>query len=101
MSPLKLFIPRCIHEPPHENHPPSPHKPLRIEIQGPLETIQKLLPDVDWHPLATFPQPGGRALAKLTHEALYGEDSICSSEGSLSLRDEYLAWAMDGRKPLE
>jgi hypothetical protein len=43
-----------------------------------------------------FPQPGGLELASLTHRALYGE------EGSIpAVRDEYLAWAMEGRRPLE
>jgi hypothetical protein len=54
------------HEPPHQDHPPPPYKPLRIEIQGPLETIQKLLPGVAWHPLKPFPQPAGQTLASLT-----------------------------------
>ncbi|KAH8716952.1 hypothetical protein GQ44DRAFT_395440 [Phaeosphaeriaceae sp. PMI808] len=98
---LKLFIPPCIHEPPHQNHPPPRYKPLRIEIQGPLETIQKLRPDVAWHPLKPFPQPAGRTLASLAHQTLYGEDDVCSPKGDLPIRHEYLAWAMEGRRPLD
>lgn len=93
---LELFIPPCIHNPRHRLHPPPPTKPLRIQIQGPLESIQKLLPKTSWDKIVHFPQPGGLELARLTHRALYGE------EGSIpAVRDEYLAWAMEGRRPLE
>jgi hypothetical protein len=98
---LKLFIPPCIHNLRHKNHPPPPRQPLRVEVQGSLETIQKLLPDVAWHPLKSFPQPGGRALASLIHQSLHGGDGLCSSKSELSVRHEYLAWAMEGRRPLE
>jgi hypothetical protein len=97
---LELFIPPCIHTPRHEDHPPSPYKPLRVEIQGPLETIQKLLPDISWHPVKPFPQPGGQALASLVHRSLYGDD-LHFSHNKLPIRHEYLAWTMEGRKPLE
>lgn len=93
---LELFIPPCIHNPRYCLHPPPPTKPLRIQIQGPLESIQKLLPKTSWDKIVDFPQPGGLELASLTHRALYGE------EGSIpAVRDEYLAWAMEGRRPLE
>jgi hypothetical protein len=98
---LKLFIPPCIHDPPHQDHTPHPQKPLRIEIQGPLETIQKLLPNASWHPLKPVPQPAGHALTGLTHQALYREDYVCSCKGNLPVQHEYLAWAMDGRRSLE
>ncbi|KAF2736380.1 hypothetical protein EJ04DRAFT_533635 [Polyplosphaeria fusca] len=96
---LKLFMSPCTHKRPYHLHPPPFEKPLRIQIQGPLESIQKLLPDVPWQPIGPFPQPGGRGLACLVHQALYGEDKF--SEGDLPVRDEYLAWAMDGRRPLD
>jgi hypothetical protein len=93
---LKLFIPSCIHNPRHCLHPPPPPRPLRIQIQGPLESIQKLLPDISWDKIVDFPQPGGLELASLTYQALYGE------EGSIpAVRDEYLVWAMEGRRLLE
>ena len=69
---LELYIPPCVNNPPHSLHPPPPDKSLRIRIQGPLETIQKLLPKVslvsDW----AFPQLGGLKLASLTYQKLYG-----------------------------
>jgi hypothetical protein len=85
---LPLHIPPCVQSPPHSHHPPPPDKPLRIRIQGPLETIQKLLPGTPWHPIGTFPQPGGIQLASLTHKYLYGGEDLSVA----AVRDEYLAW---------
>lgn len=98
---LELFIPPCIHHPRHCLHPPPPTRPLRIQIQGPLESIQKLLPKTSWHEIVRFPQPGGLELATLTHRALYGEEGLQEADGVPAVRDEYLAWAMEGRRPLE
>lgn len=98
---LELFIPPCIHHPRYHLHPPPPTRPLRIHIQGPLESIQKLLPKTSWHEIVDFPQPGGLELATLTHRALYGEEALKEADGVPVVRDEYLAWAMEGRKPLE
>ncbi|KAF2241395.1 hypothetical protein BU26DRAFT_440717 [Trematosphaeria pertusa] len=94
---LELFIPPCVHNPPHRLHSPPPEQPLRIQIQGPLESIHKLLPNELWHPIEPFPQPGGLKLATLTHWALYGGEK---ADDALAVRDEYLAWAMEGRRPL-
>ena len=70
---LELFIlpasSQCI-------HPPPPTRPLRIRIQGPLESIQKLLPKISWHNIVPFPQPGGLQLASLTHRALYSDKAL-------------------------
>lgn len=95
---LKLYIHPCIQYPPHSLQPPPANKPLRIRIQGPLETIRKLLPDISWHEIVAFPQPGDLELAKLTHQALYGQEH---GKQRPIVRDEYLAWAMEGRRPLE
>ncbi|KZL71117.1 arginine deiminase type-3 [Colletotrichum tofieldiae] len=89
---LQLYIPPCIHRPPHHLHLPSANKPLRIQIQGPLQSIQKLIPNVPWHPIMSFPQPRGQELTKLIYETLYGAPVV---------RDEYLAWVMDGRRALD
>jgi len=89
---LELYIPRCVNRPRHRLHPPPPDKPLRIRIQGPLETIQKLLPDISWHPIGDYPQPGGLELARLTHRNLYGGKV---DNAALTVRDEYLAWVID------
>ena len=43
-----LHIPRCRLDPPHEHHPPLADKPLRVQIEGPLVSVQKLLPGVPW-----------------------------------------------------
>jgi hypothetical protein len=133
---LELYIHPCVHNPPHRLHCPQADKPLRIRIQGPLESIQKILPTVSWHKIGPFPQPGGLELARLTHQKLYRQEELlqqaCSStfgnswlarlrligtsilnlvlkylygiektEYTLTVRDEYLAWVMEGRRPLE
>ncbi|KAF2176015.1 hypothetical protein K469DRAFT_723386 [Zopfia rhizophila CBS 207.26] len=51
--------------------PPRPGRELRVHIQGPLESIQKLLPNASWCPIGPFPQQGGLKLASLTHQKLY------------------------------
>jgi hypothetical protein len=95
---LDLYVPPCVHEPPHHLHPPPADRPLRIRIQGPLVTIQKLLPHISWHPLVLFPQPGGLQLAKITHQALYGQSARADND-AVVVRDEYLAWCLEGRIP--
>jgi hypothetical protein len=69
---FNCFMALELYNSPHRLHPPPPDTPLRIRIQGPLETIQKLLPDVSWHPIGPFPQLGGLKLASLTHQKLHG-----------------------------
>lgn len=98
---LPLFIPPCIHNPRHYLHPPPPTKPLRIQIQVPLESIQKLLPQASWHKITPFPQPGGVELASLTHRVLFGGEGLENGNHTPPVRDEYLTWAMEGRRPLE
>jgi len=92
---LELCIRPCIHKPPL-CHAPPPDKPLRIHIQGPLETIQKLLRNVSWHPIGPFPQPGGLKLASLTHQKLYRGRSFTAP----AVRDEYPACVIEGGIPL-
>jgi hypothetical protein len=48
-----------------------------------------------------FPQPGGLELASLTHRALYSKGGFKEADGIPAMRDEYLAWAMEGRRLLE
>jgi len=98
---LELYIHPYIHNPPHRLHPSPSDKPLRIQIQGPLESIQKLLPNASWHTIVPFPQPGELKLASLTHKKLYGQEGLGGGDGALAVRDEYLAWVMEGRRPLE
>ena len=98
---LELFIPPCIHNPRHCLHPPPLTRPLRIQIQGPLESIQKLLPKITWDKIVRSPQPGGLELASLTLRALYSEEGLKDADSIPAVRDEYLAWAMEGRRPLE
>lgn len=88
---LELYIRPCIHKPHRRLHPPPPDTPLRIRIQGPLETIQKLLPNVSWYPLGPFPQLGGLKPANLTYQKLYGRKG---DDAALAVRDEYLAWVI-------
>jgi hypothetical protein len=75
------------------HHLPS-HSEFRFK--GRWSRSNKLLPKTAWDKIVRFPQSGGLDLTSLTHQALYGE------EGSIpAVRDEYLAWAMEGRRPLE
>ncbi len=72
---FKLHIPRCISTPAHPLHPPPLEKPLRIQIEGPVVAIDKLLPKLSWHmdPLSlVFPQPAGLEIAKLAYQMVYG-----------------------------
>jgi len=93
---LELYIPPCIDTPPHSNHFPSPERALRIHIQGPLVSIQRLLPGVrfhydDWG--KPFPQPAAPKLAELTFRAIYGRATNPGEE--LIIRDEYNAWVRE------
>lgn len=103
MQPHKLFIPPCTHEPAHKLRPPPLDMPLRIHIEGPLVSIQKLLPAEVWnhdvcdHP---FPQPGGPELARLTFDELYGQAVRPHFPGDLIVRDEYLGWCGDPPDPI-
>lgn len=99
---LELYIPPCIHNPAHALHPPPLDRPVRVQIEGPLISIQKLVPKYSWHLTAGsqhFPQPGGEALAKLTYQALYGTDTRQEVFGDMIVRDEYLGWVMEGKIP--
>ncbi|KAK3933461.1 hypothetical protein QBC46DRAFT_368733 [Diplogelasinospora grovesii] len=94
---LPLHIPYCIHTPAHPFHLPPLDKPVRIQIEGPLVSIQRLLPEVPWHvdvcePI--FPQPAGPELAKLACRAIYGQDVRPHVENDLIVRDEYLGWQL-------
>lgn len=95
---LELYIPPCVSNPAHPLHPPPLEKPLRIQIEGPLVAVQKLLPSISWHtdPLAlVFPQPGGHELAKLAYRVLYGQDARHEVTDDMVVRDEYLGWVTD------
>ncbi|KAG8169257.1 hypothetical protein KVR01_000002 [Diaporthe batatas] len=97
----ELCIPACVCDPAHPYHPPPLDKPLRIQIDGPLVAIEKLLPSASWHtnPLAlVFPQPAAPDLAKLAYRAIYGHDVRPDVIGDAIVRDEYLGWVNE--KPL-
>ena len=97
---LELHIPPCIHGPPHNLHAPPPEKPLRIQIEGPLTSIQKLLPDISWYTedlSVIFPQPAGPELAKLTFQRLYGQAPRPHVAEDMVVRDEYLGWIVRTR----
>lgn len=92
---LPLYIPPCIHVPPDQYHFPPLDKPLRIQIEGPLIAIQRLLPHITWRLgflNRTFPQPAGPELARLTYRAIYGQEVSRRVQGGLEVRDEYLGW---------
>ncbi|KAI1498404.1 hypothetical protein F5X99DRAFT_326696 [Biscogniauxia marginata] len=92
---LKLHIPHCIQTPAHCLHPPVPKRPLRIQIEGPTVSIERLLPAVSWHTNVRhleFPQPAGPALAKLAYEAIYEREPEADD---VIVRDEYLGWVVE------
>ena len=89
---LPLYIPPCIHNPPHRHHPPKINSPLRVHIQGPLQTIQKLLPHTSWEAPTDFPQPGALPLAEIASKALFKNDAASSDNNMITVRDEYLGW---------
>lgn len=97
---IELYIPPCINTPAHTHHPPPPDKPLRIQIDGLLTSIQKLLPDVAW-PLDArrlhFPLPAGSELAKVAFRKIYGREVDPELHGDLVVRDEYLRWVVEVR----
>lgn len=97
---LELYIHHCMHAPPYRL-PPSLEKTLRIQIQGPLESIQKLLPNVTWDPIRPSPQAGELKLAGLTYQKLYGHGGLEGIDNAPVVRDECLARVMEDRKPLE
>jgi hypothetical protein len=96
----ELYIPHCVDTPPHPFHLPPPEKPLRIQIEGPLVSIQKLLPEIPWHtevePLA-FPLAAGPEFAQLAYQKIYGRDVCSNVAGDMVMRDEYLGWVTDVR----
>jgi hypothetical protein len=95
---FKLHIPPCISNPAHPLHPPPLEKPLRIQIEGPVVAIQRLLPEISWHtnPLSLeFPQPAGPEIAKLAYRILYGRDVRPELANDIVVRDEYLGWETD------
>lgn len=100
---FELSIPPCVIDPAHPLHPPPSDKPLRLQIEGPLVAVQKLLPSATWRtdPLALeFPQPAAQELANLAYRAIYGRDARPEVVGDAIVRDEYLGWVMEER-PLE
>jgi hypothetical protein len=86
---LPLYIPLCIHTPAGRYALPSFDQPLRIQIEGPLIAIQRLLPDI--------PQLAGQELARLTYQTIYGRDVCLEVPGDLVVQDEYLAWMPEKR----
>ncbi|KAJ8117656.1 hypothetical protein OPT61_g1205 [Boeremia exigua] len=92
----RLYIPPCVDTPAHPNHFPPLERPLRIHIQGPLASIQRLLPLIAFHYEdggEPFPQPAAPELAELTFQALYGWRTEKGEK--LVIRDEYNAWKRD------
>lgn len=90
----QLYIPSECFDPARTKHLPTPGKPLRIQIEGPKVTIDKLLPGVKWDVITVvpdFPQAAGPRLAALTYHALYRQYPRSGST-DLVVRDESLGW---------
>ena len=88
---------QILHTPLPPLHPPPPEQSLRIQIEGPLVSIQKLLPEILWHTDVTslvFPQPAGPELARLAYQTIYGREVRPEVAGDVVVRDEYLGWVM-------
>ncbi|RYP66574.1 hypothetical protein DL771_007727 [Monosporascus sp. 5C6A] len=90
---FELHIPPCISSPAHPLHSPPLEKPLRVQIDGPVVGIRKLLPELSWHvdPSAlVFPQPAGPEISRLAFRKLYGRDVRPELANDMVVRDEYL-----------
>lgn len=100
---LNLHIPPCIQNPPHPHHPPSVEKPLRISIEGPLSSVKKLLPGIEWQLKRFGPprQPAASELAKVAFRTIYGQEIPANVVDDLVVRDEYLGWVQEDPKPWE
>lgn len=88
-----LYIPLCIRTPPGHLHLPPPEQPLKIEIEGPLVAIQRLLPHMPWRldkPVLTFTGLAGSELLKLAYQKIYGPDICPDIPADLLAWDEYL-----------
>ncbi len=97
---LPLCIPPCLRTPPHRFHLPSSSQPLRIQIEGPLIALQRLLPRVSWHTAdhsPTFPLPGGPELAKLAFQTIYCREVQPDVPEDMIVRDEYTGWLVEAR----
>ncbi|KID81773.1 hypothetical protein MGU_10908 [Metarhizium guizhouense ARSEF 977] len=95
---LELHIPTCIRTPTHRFHPPQFASPLRIQIEGPLTSVQKLFPGVPWNlEDPDFPQSVGPMLARLAYQVIYGRQDRADVANDLIVRDEYLGWVREER----
>ena len=68
---------------------------MRIQIEGPLVSIQKLIPQATWqldNLTLPFLQPSGRELAKVAYRAIYGCEAREDVVNDMIVRDEYLGW---------
>jgi hypothetical protein len=101
---IPLYIPPCIHTSSGHFHPPPHERPLRIQIEGPLVSIQRLLPHIPWrlrmgYSDSEFPQPAGPELARLAYQQIYMRDVCPEVPGDLVVRDEYLGWVVKEPPP--
>ncbi|KAF5668733.1 arginine deiminase type-3 [Fusarium denticulatum] len=99
---LTLYIPPCIRSPAEPQHHPPVDQPLRIQIEGPLSSINKLLPGVDWQLEGVFRpslQAAGPELARVAFRTIYGHDIRPEIDGDMVVRDEYLGWVQEDPRP--
>lgn len=99
---LNLHIPPCMRSAAEPRHPPPVDQPLRIQIEGPLSSINKLLPGVEWQLEGVFRpslQPAGQELARVAFRTIYGHDIRPEIDGDMVVRDEYLGWVQEDARP--
>ncbi|KAB8346223.1 hypothetical protein FH972_023268 [Carpinus fangiana] len=91
---LELHIPHCIHSPAHPHHMPPEEKPLRVQIEGLLVSIKKLIPGTEGHVEVrnrVFPHAAGPVLARLAFEKVYGRHPRPREvPGDLTIRDDQI-----------
>lgn len=100
---LELHIPACKSFPAQPYHLPQLEQPLRIQIEGPLVSVEKLLPGTEWQlkwPRQPYLQPTGVELAKIVYRVIYGQDVRSDVVGDMVVRDEYLGWVTVNPRPL-
>lgn len=95
----KLVLPQCQENPTHLNHPPPPEKPLRIQICGDLEYLDKLFqngnkiarPETSAALPAHFDEPC-LELVQMAFKLLYGREPDTEVPRDIVPRHQYHLW---------
>lgn len=95
----KLVLPQCQETPAHLGHPPPFDKPLRIQISGDLEHLDKMFhggaeiarPKINDAPPVDFAEPCLQ-LVQTAFKLLYGRDPDLENPLDMIPRHQYYLW---------